>query len=50
LRYVPTLELSCNLDLLLSALPCTVARICIKIVHVVMVLRVRVTELRVATQ
>jgi hypothetical protein len=41
---------SCNLDSLLSALPCTVARICIKIVHVVVVLRVGVTELGVATQ
>jgi hypothetical protein len=32
------------LDMLLSALRCTVARICIKIVHVGMVLRVRVEQ------
>jgi hypothetical protein len=38
------------LDSLLSTPRCTVARICIKIVHVVVVLRVGVTELRVATR
>jgi hypothetical protein len=50
LQYIPTLVLSYNLDLLLIALPCTVTRICITIVYVVIVLRVRVIELSVATQ
>jgi hypothetical protein len=35
---------SCNLDSLLSAIHCTVATICIKIVRVVKVLRVRVEQ------
>jgi hypothetical protein len=38
------------LDTLLSALCCTVARICIKIVYVVKVLRVRVAQFGESTR